>query len=139
MIPALPVLLAAIPVGLYFLLRTPTEAEGVTRRETIGGAIVAVKRGVQWGPGLDPRMSAAIDAARTAGLAPVVTSALRPGDRGSLHAVGRALDFRTRHLDSPEALEQMAETMRGLLGPRWNVVLEAAPQPHAHVELDPPR
>jgi len=110
------------------------DVRGVRRREIIGGSRVAVKDDVNTSD-IDPVMGTAIDVARSVGLSPVVTSALRPADRGSLHKVGRALDFRTRHLADAEA-RRVASEMQSKLGEEWDVIAEFGPD-HIHVEYDP--
>ena len=51
----------------------------------------------------------------------------------SLHYIGRALDFRTRHLTDPLAFN-IATAIRRALGPDFDVVLE---EDHIHIEYDP--
>lgn len=54
--------------------------------------------------------------------------------RGSLHYSGNALDFRTRHLDSLEAVDRVVAAMRLALGAEYDVVKEPT---HIHVEYQP--
>jgi uncharacterized protein YcbK (DUF882 family) len=51
----------------------------------------------------------------------------------SLHYEGKALDFRTRHVQD-EDLGPIAENAKQVLGDEFDVVLEAT---HLHVEYDP--
>lgn len=128
----------ALLVAFLYFLRDGSgdsgERAGALNRRLVAGADALVKRGVILS-GLDSRMSVPVAAARKAGLLPVVTSAVRPGDRGSLHHVGRAIDFRTRHLEAQEK-EAVAGAVADALGASWDVVLESSP-PHLHVEYDP--
>mgnify|MGYP000025779452 CR=1 FL=1 len=125
-----------IGVILFSLLsEEKKDARGVRRMETVAGAYVPVKEGVNVSE-LDPVLGEAIDAARSTGaLTPVITSALRPYDDGSLHAERLALDFRSRHLTSFEA-QKVGEKMQERLGDDWDVVVEFNPR-HIHVEYDP--
>lgn len=129
-------LLAGVVAGVVYILfsEVKRDVRGVRRREIIGGARVAVKSDVNTDD-IDPVMGTAIDVARSVGLSPVVTSALRPADRGSLHKVGRALDFRTRHLADSES-RRVASEMQNKLGDDWDVIAEFNPN-HIHVEYDP--
>jgi hypothetical protein len=52
---------------------------------------------------------------------------------GSLHYLGRALDFRTRHVISHHKT-QIVDSLAARLGPDYDVVLE---ETHLHVEYDP--
>lgn len=64
----------------------------------------------------------------------VITSALDSEHRvGSLHYVGLALDYRTRHIPA-EQLITIADTIRQRLGEQFDVVLESD---HLHVEFQP--
>jgi len=53
--------------------------------------------------------------------------------QGSAHHTGRALDFRTRHLD-PNLLDLFREEVAAALSDEYDVVLE---EDHLHVEWDP--
>ena len=54
---------------------------------------------------------------------------------GSLHYVGKALDFRTRNVP-PGELDFLVEEAKAALGPQFDIVLKKSP-PHLHVEFDP--
>ena len=128
--------LASFVGSIIYLLATKMKRDvrDIQRRETIGGSYVAVKTGVDVS-NLDPVLGRAIDVARSVGLSPVVTSALRPDDTGSLHSEGLALDFRSHHLSYFES-QQVEKEMQEKLGNDWDVVLESNPE-HFHVEYDP--
>lgn len=128
------VLVAVIVASIATLVRIAPDAQGVAGGRIVAGSHVAVKTGVQT-EGVQPVMSEAIDAARRQGLAPVVTSAFRPGDQGSRHAQGLALDFRSRHL-TPTERQEIAQALRLDLGQHWDVIAESNP-PHFHVEYNP--
>ena len=53
--------------------------------------------------------------------------------KGSLHASGNALDFRTRHVSRTIA-EKVVDRMRKILGKGYDIVLE---KDHIHGEWDP--
>jgi hypothetical protein len=53
--------------------------------------------------------------------------------RGSLHAKGNALDYRTSHLTSKQR-SSLAAACKAALGENFDVILEAD---HLHVEYDP--
>lgn len=128
--------LASFISSIIYLLATKMKRDvrDIQRRETIGGSYVAVKSDVNVS-NLDPVLGKAIDVARSVGLSPVVTSALRPDDTGSLHSEGLALDFRSHHLSYFES-QQVEKEMQEKLGNDWDVVLESNPE-HFHVEYDP--
>ena len=52
---------------------------------------------------------------------------------GSLHYVGKALDYRTRNIP-PGQLDFLVEEAKAALGPQFDVVEESD---HLHVEFDP--
>jgi hypothetical protein len=100
---------------------------------------IQIKKGVIL-DGLDERMYPAIHAARTIWLSQggnlVITSG-RDGRhrKGSLHYAGRALDFRTKHLDR-KARIRSAQALRKTLGAEFRVLLE---KDHIHVEYRLPQ
>ena len=68
------------------------------------------------------------------GYSTVVTSACDgKHGRGSLHYVGLALDFRTRHVAAGEH-DKLRDMVADALGPQFDVVLE---ETHLHVEYQP--
>lgn len=97
-----------------------------------------LKHGVKVG-GIAPEMVlAAVVAAcvfEDAGVDCVITSC-KDGAHSpkSLHYDGKALDFRTRDLDSPELRKEAARSIATALGPEFDVVDEID---HIHVEHDP--
>ena len=129
------ILAAILGTVAYILSRDmKRDIRGVENRNFVAGTRVAIKDGVQT-QGVKSVMGQAIDTARSVGLSPVVTSGYRPGDRGSLHAQGLALDFRSRHLSTNESV-RVAEEMQEKLGSDWDVIAEFNPA-HIHVEYDP--
>ena len=101
--------------------------------------MIKLKKGVSL-KNLQPQMSFALLAIDTVyrelGYHTVVTSGNdRKHSRGSLHYVGLAADFRTRHLKEGEAAK-IAAQVKAALGGEFDVVLEAD---HLHVEYQPKR
>lgn len=101
----------------------------------LAGLGVTVKPGVNLN-GLDlPRVGPIFRAAAAEIPPPVViTSALRPHSNGSFHQVGRALDFRSKHIPAGER-QAIAEKLRGRLSSGYDVLSEDNP-PHFHIEAD---
>jgi hypothetical protein len=68
------------------------------------------------------------------GLACVITSG-REGQHkdGSKHYLGKALDFRTRHVPAHE-LQALVDDIRIMLGADYDTILEST---HLHIEYDP--
>lgn len=98
---------------------------------------VALKDGVRL-VGLQPQLVLAVlvvdGVCRERAVACVVTSAVdSTHERGSLHYVGAAVDFRTRELQ-PAHLTAFRDDVAERLGPEYDVVLEAD---HLHVEWQP--
>ena len=79
-----------------------------------------------------PVITAVRDACRVRGVPCVITAGLDgKHKKGSKHYKGRALDFRTRQLDDPQAF---TVEIRTKLGDAYDVVLEST---HLHIEYDP--
>ena len=97
-----------------------------------------LKLGVKVG-GIAPEMVlAAVVAAcvfEDAGVDCVITSC-KDGQHSenSLHYSGKALDFRTRDLDTPELRKEVTRSIAAALGPEFDVVDEVD---HVHIEHDP--
>ena len=105
---------------------------------------IAIKNGVDMSD-LDPRIwSRAQDIAnvfRTYGVQPVITSARRKArGRFSYHHVGRALDFRAKHIASAGTRKDILEDLQRTLGDDFDVVLHGeGDNIHYHIEYDPPK
>ena len=85
--------------------------------------------------------AAVVNAANILGLSVdmVITSGLEGQHKpGSLHSVGKALDFRTKHLSKPDTHALIAEGHKRL-GAEYQVILEAEGKAneHLHIEWDP--
>lgn len=65
----------------------------------------------------------------------VITSAIREHSVGSLHAEGKAVDYRTRHVPA-YIMKRIHQIVISVLGGEFDVVLKDSP-PHLHVEYDP--
>lgn len=90
--------------------------------------------------GLRPEMAIAIqvvaDVYRSFGYVCTLTSGTdSKHGTGSLHYVGLAADFRTRHIPNAKR-PALAEAIREALGSEFDVVLKARPA-HIHVEFQP--
>ncbi len=89
--------------------------------------------------GIAPQILLAIQAAEPIfadhGVDCVVTS-LADGEHspGSLHWLGRAVDFRTRTLDQPDEDQRVAGELRIALPTDYDIVVESD---HLHLEWDP--
>ena len=57
----------------------------------------------------------------------------------SKHYLGNALDYRLRHVEPFNAIDQLYKTIKTRLNPEFDVVLEGlgTEAPHLHVEYDP--
>ena len=103
----------------------------------LGALGVTTKPGVRL-EGLDmPRMGPVLRAAAEIIPPPVViTSAVRPDAEGSFHKTGRALDFRSRHLE-PGQIDQVLSGLRARLPSGYDVIHhDSGSGPHFHVEAD---
>ena len=103
----------------------------------LGALGVTTKPGVRL-EGLDmPRMGPVLRAAAEIIPPPVViTSAVRPDAEGSFHKTGRALDFRSRHLE-PGQIDQVLSGLRERLPSGYDVIHhDSGSGPHFHVEAD---
>ena len=85
--------------------------------------------------------AAVVNAANILGLSVdmVITSGLEGQHKpGSLHSVGKALDFRTKHLSAQDK-HDLVEEARRQLGAAYQLILEAEgkPREHLHIEFDP--
>ena len=85
--------------------------------------------------------AAVVNAANILGLSVdmVITSGLEGQHKpGSLHSVGKALDFRIKHLSAQDK-HDLVEEARRQLGEAYQVILEAEGKPnqHVHIEWDP--
>ncbi len=99
--------------------------------------VVRMKRGVVM-MGRHPCLFRMIDAAKAAYFPLNKDVVITSGFEGthsikSLHYQGKALDFRTRHLDDAERVEVMDKLKTGL-GKQYDCVFEGD---HFHVEFDP--
>ena len=99
--------------------------------------MIKIKAGVKLDK-LEPQMALALPAVAAVydkyGYDTIITS----GNDGkhsntSLHYVGHALDFRTRHV-KPDDLSPLVSELQKNLGDNYDVVLEST---HIHAEFDP--
>jgi len=99
--------------------------------------MLRIKKGVSIA-GIRPEMVVAIFVVEgilaSGGYETVITAALdSKHGRGSLHFVGLALDFRTRHIED-DLLPVITDEIKQALGESYDVVLE---HNHWHVECQP--
>lgn len=121
-------------------------------RATIDGRAIAAEHGVEVKSDavmiseldavMAPVIPAVADAARALGLPkPVITSGNDSRhSKGSLHFVGRALDFRGRNISDGQG-HALARAVSERLGPNFDVIFEIdgrnPANNHLHVEFDP--
>lgn len=99
---------------------------------------LSLKQGVSL-RGVQPQVVFAIHVAHAVyaeyGYACIVTSCTDgKHSRGSLHYVGYAVDFRTRHIMEDDTKQLIADLIRQRLGDEYDVVHEPT---HIHVEYQP--
>lgn len=118
----MPTTLKAKKIPAIFGLKSTVKLRGITPEMAIGHTFV-------------------MDTYNRLGYTCLITSANdSQHGRASLHFVGNALDYRTKHVARDE-LDILATTVKSALGAEFDVVLEKRGQPleHLHVEYQPKR